>query len=75
MPDNSDYDALRELLERPDSWTEEDASLIESMIVNQRRAIADMHPNDVRGKRLAEALLSELVRAIEQYVARRVPRN
>ena len=75
MPDDSDYNALRELLERPATWTDEDASLVKAMIVNQRRAIAELHINDVRGRRVADAVVRELELALEQYMARRVNRS
>jgi hypothetical protein len=49
VPDDLDYEWLGRLISSPDDWTDEDLSAARSMIANQRRGLAELHPKDVKG--------------------------
>jgi hypothetical protein len=71
MPDDFDYQWLRDLLARPEKWTEDDASAVRLMIANQEQAIAAMHPKDTDGRRSAQGVVDELTAALRTYLAGR----
>ena len=69
MPDDLDYAWLGWLLANPDGWTDADLSAAESLIANQRRALEDLHPNDVKGRSSAQDLLDRLEAALRAHRA------
>jgi len=63
MPDDLDYEWLESLLARPGEWTADDLATVDSIIENQRRALEQMHPLDVKGRLVAQGVIDELVAA------------
>ena len=71
MPDDSDYARLAWLIAHPEKWTEDDVSSVQFMILNQKRAMADLHPKDVKGRTSMQDVVNELEGAMRTYLARR----
>ena len=71
MPDDSDYSWLAWLIAHPEKWTEADLSSVRFMILTQKRAIADLHPKDVKGRESMQGVVNELEGAMRAYLARR----
>ena len=71
MPDDSDYSWLAWLIAHPEKWTEDDLASVRFMILNQKRAMADLHPKDVKGRQSKQGVVNELEHAMRAYVARR----
>ena len=70
MPDDLDYEWLGRLISSPDDWTDEDLSAARSMIANQRRGLAELHPKDVKGHRSVQGVIDELEAALRTHLAR-----
>jgi len=62
VPDNQDYEDLRQLLARPEHWTEEEAQLAETLRRSQLDAMASCHPKDIRRIQLMSAVVGDLDR-------------
>lgn len=70
MPDNQDYEWLGWLVSHPQEWTADDLATARSMIVDQRRAIAESHPLDVKTLRSMQEVVDQLEAAVRTHLAR-----
>jgi hypothetical protein len=66
MPDDADYRYLGWLVEHPEEWTEADRESAESILANQKRAVDEGHPKDVKNRQS----LRDVVDALECGLAR-----
>lgn len=67
MPDNQDYEALERLLASPETWSEDDAEMMEFLLKNQRKVAASVHPLDKRGKSRLWGLVDRIESALTRY--------
>jgi hypothetical protein len=69
VPDDADYDALRWLIENPERWSAAELETAETLVEHQRRAVEEVHPKDLRGRRDRQALVDRLEAAVRTYRA------
>ena len=67
MPDNFDYEWLGSLLANPEGWSKEDFESVRFMIVNQQRAIRELHPKDASRRQSMQTLVDQLQAALSKY--------
>jgi hypothetical protein len=69
VPDNQDYEWLGWLVSHPEEWTKHDLATARSMIVDQRRAIEDSSPLDVKTLRSMQEVVDQLEAAVRAHLA------
>jgi hypothetical protein len=69
VPDDLDYEWLGRFLEHPEE-TAGDLSTGQFTLSNQKRAVADTHPEDVKGRRSLQGIVDALEAAIARDRAR-----
>lgn len=67
MPDNADYAWLEQFLAASATWSEDNLATARSMLENQRRAVEEAHPRDVRGRRSLQEVVDLLEAAIRRH--------
>jgi hypothetical protein len=70
VPDDEDYADLARLLASPESWSEQDAVLVRSLLRSQVQAVESAHPKDVRRRADMQAVADDLRAAVVAYERR-----
>ena len=71
VPDDEDYAWLGWLMAHPDKWSGDDLEQAEQVVADQKRAIADSHPRDLRTRESMQGVVDGLEAAIDAYRTRR----
>ncbi len=67
MPDDLHYAWLESLLAHSEAWTPADLAGAEAVIADQKRAVGESHPKDIRGRERMQAVVDALESAIRDY--------
>lgn len=70
MPDNEDYRQFFALLDRAESWTDEERALVEGILRRQRQMVDAAHPKDFKGRARLNEVVSQIEEAVRRYEAR-----
>jgi hypothetical protein len=60
VPDDLDYEWLGWLIADPEAWSTNDLASAEAVVADQKRAIGEEHPKDVRGRKAKQDLVDRL---------------
>jgi hypothetical protein len=71
VPDDSDYQWLGRLIADPKRWSKDELSAMQSMIADQKLALAALHAEDAKTRRSYSELIEQMEGAVRAHITSR----